>query len=512
MAPVSQNISAKRRIHPTCPAKELTTVALSILDASVARYSPTGATFVFDSASEAASSSRQLLLDHLLTSLTVTLNQFPQWAGQLQWTPVGNPEIHSERFNRPILVYGTDNDPGIEWSVVKQALRIRDIHPSPSDKDIARGSWIVDGFPQDELHSQTPLALHNLSDYKDLPSMLVHINLFEEGGYAISVKMSHCLADAQSLLIFVHRWAAQCRSLFNNPTPCLVDSPIFNPSLLDRAAAGNLDGTAADQALLDAALDLPIHRYDWWDTSAPGYPPFLRPSTLNSKPTDPQLLAKASHTPAAQPPWTTRKISNPVSNAIAHFSPAQLSTLRESAGQQVISRLEALLSHLWQRINLARGVAGSTEPVCLNVTLGARTRLAHPLPETFLGSPLFLTHITAPASEVCASNVGDIAIKLRRTMVQFTPEKVGVLLHSLAHEASPQRLWQGFLGERHLLVTSWLRLGVYEVDFEGCGMTPRYVHSYMPKMDGCLQVTDATDGGMDVSIHLETAAMMSLLS
>lgn len=87
------------------------------------------------------------------------------------------------------------------------------------------------------------------------------------------------------------------------------------------------------------------------------------------------------------------------------------------------------------------------------------------------------------------------------------------MLHDAAHEVAPQQLWQAFLGTQHTLVTSWLRLHLYQVDFDGRGQTPRYVHAVMPKMDGCLQVMDAgvEDGGIDVSVYLDAEAMQRLV-
>ncbi|KAJ5294256.1 hypothetical protein N7508_009077 [Penicillium antarcticum] len=102
--------------------------------------------------------------------------------------------------------------------------------------------------------------------------------------------------------------------------------------------------------------------------------------------------------------------------------------------------------------------------------------------------------------------LSEIASKIRDTMKEFTPEAVGAMLHDAAHEVSPQRLWQGFLGRGHTLVTSWLRLGLYDVSF--CGGS-----GSVPRVDGCLQITDDAfgDGGMDVAVYLDEGDMGRLL-
>lgn len=99
-------------------------------------------------------------------------------------------------------------------------------------------------------------------------------------------------------------------------------------------------------------------------------------------------------------------------------------------------------------------------------------------------------------------------------MLRFTPEAMGAMLHDAAHEVSPQRLWQAFFcGTQHTLVTSWLRLHVYQVDFVGSEQQPRYAHAVMPKMNGCLQVMDpgVDDGGIDIALYLDAEAMERFL-
>lgn len=96
-------------------------------------------------------------------------------------------------------------------------------------------------------------------------------------------------------------------------------------------------------------------------------------------------------------------------------------------------------------------------------------------------------------------------------MKQLTSDAVGAMLHDVAFEVSPQRLWQAFLGSEHRLVTPWLRLRLYDVDFVGC--QPRYVHAIMPIMDGCVQIVDSAIGVgcMDVAHYLDQEAMGNLL-
>jgi hypothetical protein len=503
------------------------------LDATVARFSPTGAIWFYDE--DPTNKTQQTFLNHLRDSFIETLSQFPQWAGQLQWAPTKPNGSHTERFNRPIIVYGTEADPGVEWSIVEHPFRADEIVPTANERAATitgnrSGAWNGNDFTEGLYISPTQLALQNLKDYIDLPAMQVQINLLHGGGYAIGIKMSHCLADAQTLMVFVHLWAFNSRKQCGQqPKPSIMGDPVFDPTLLDSCAAGDIDAAEPDMSLTKIARELPLHRYSWWDISDEGYPKFFIPTTENSKPPTVDLalaIQQNKITPSTPAPWPTWDLTQRTSYALVHFTGSQLQNLKAEAlttqsTRNDISRLDTLLAHLWKRITKARQYTTSKVPVYLDLSLGARQRVQPPLPETFIGSPLFLTHVGMPGSQTAQATLGEIAAKIRDTMTLFTPQAMGAMLHDAAYEISPQRLWQGFCGQEHIIVTSWLRLGLYDVDFGfggagesgGAGNLPRYVHAVMPKVDGCLQIMDSAvgDGGMDVAVYLDEEDMGTLL-
>ncbi|KAJ5467513.1 Transferase [Penicillium sp. IBT 31633x] len=494
-------------------------IPLSILDATVGRFTPTGAIWIFD---QPPNVDQKTLTEYLRLSFIETLSEFPQWTGQLQWAPVNFKGNHTERFNRPLIVYGTAEDPGVEWTVIENPLRADEIVPTAEQRASSTagsqsGAWAGDGFNQELFISPNPLALANLRDYAGLPGMQVQITLLRDGGYAIGIKIAHCLADAQALMIFVHLWAFNSQKQFGNqPVSPLLGKPVFNPALLDTCAAGNIDSIEPDRDIVQRARELPLHRYSWWDTADEGYPQFCIPTTENSKPALADLDDKQI-SPSEPAPWLSWDFSRPVGFTQLHFTGAELRkfqslALQYSACRKDISRLDALLAHLWIAITRARGYEDSSRPVYIDLSLGARSRVSPALPDTFIGSPLFLTHVGGPASSVCKQTLGETASRIRNTMKEFTADAMGAMLHDAAYEVSPQRLWQAFLGSEHTLITSWLRLRLYEVDFVG-GTRPRYVHAVMPKMDGCVQVMDGAvgDGGMDVALYLDDEAMGHLL-
>lgn len=77
------------------------------------------------------------------------------------------------------------------------------------------------------------------------------------------------------------------------------------------------------------------------------------------------------------------------------------------------------------------------------------------------------------------------------------------------------------MGKEHLLVTSWIYLGVQDVDFVGnwTGGKLRYVEPVMSACDGLIVILEGmgeargnwTENGVDVSLFLEEEAMKRLL-
>ncbi|KAK8078930.1 transferase family protein [Apiospora phragmitis] len=113
-----------------------------------------------------------------------------------------------------------------------------------------------------------------------------------------------------------------------------------------------------------------------------------------------------------------------------------------------------------------------------------------------------------------------IARRIRETLIKaIDPVYMAAALHSVAHEMSPQRIWQASLGQRHILVTTW---GIYDVDF-GFGPGIRYADAALPAIDGGVLVRESlpslsvsessscADNRMDVTIYLHAQVLERLL-
>ncbi|GLB41750.1 putative transferase family protein [Lyophyllum shimeji] len=491
-------ILSRARLFPNV-APEFTQTPLSILDAAVVRFAPTAGVWLYAAA---------LPTDQLTRSLKATMNSYPQWSGQLQWTACNSGGGHTQRYRRLMVVYGAPTDPGIDFIIASSSLELSSLVSAPVD-----GCLDVTDFPSAEFLDKTAvLAMHDAEEYAGLPCMIVQITTLTCGGIAIAIKLAHPLADAQSLLQFAHDWATVTRAMSTGgPIPAL--SPVFDPSLLDNAAAGDIDALHPNLHLVEVARALPMHHYDLW-ASTSGCPPFLAPATVV-----PHELGPDDVGPLGSPvPWENWDFSAPVSHYLVDFTAEEVHAMWEEANDPGISHLDALSAHIWSLIVRARGLEGEHH---LDVTFGVRSRLQPPLPPSLLGSPLTLTSVTTTGN-TSDHSLGDLAKSIRSSLKAFDPHALSALLHAMAFEASPQRHWVAFFGSRNTIVTSWLQLGVRDVDF-GVGI-PAYVEAVMPSVDGCVQVMEGGGRGSEcrgsgrwyhgtvtVSLHLQTDVMQKVL-
>ena len=521
--PISVSIISQTRVFPGQRVTERTTEPLSVLDSAVVRFSTAAAVWYYDAPYGNSERTIGVLRpEQLRTSLELTLNWYPQWTGQLHWAIHLTDGDHTQRVGRLLLTYGTPEDPGVEFVVAESPVAIESFLPSAPERR-REGLWDATHLSSLELLPSTPLPLHNLDEHVGLPGLMVQVTTFACGGTAIAIKFAHPLADAQTLACFARDWAAANRAMVNGmplPTP----SPVFDPQCIDRAAAGDIDAPQVDPALLAKSRALPRHRYDWWaipDGSIPTIPEPLKAAT-DVLPADPM-------------PWSEWDMQAPVSHCIIHFTPGEIQRIWDAAqigGSSPVSRHDALLAHVWTLVNRARGLAEDDEPVHMNVTLGLRARVSPPLPDTFLGSPIVLGRLSMSGRDASSDSPAEVASRIRSTVNLFDREAVAALLHDMTHDLALPRIWNAFLGERNLIVTSWVHLGLYDVEFCG-GARARYVEAVMPSLDGCLQVMEAVprgayhtgdeggkgaaprkrwyEDGVDVSLHLATAAMERLV-
>jgi len=129
----------------------------------------------------------------------------------------------------------------------------------------------------------------------------------------------------------------------------------------------------------------------------------------------------------------------------------------------------------------------------VEVTIDTRPRVSTPPPlpppqASFIGSPMINVGVPGTAS-TSAQDIGIKAFAIRKTVAEFTSEKVAALLHEMAFELGAQRRYDCFLGSGYGIVTSWVGIGMADVGCEE-GVETVWAEAVMPFCDGCVLVRE----------------------
>ncbi|ATY60297.1 transferase family [Cordyceps militaris] len=526
--PCDVAITCTTRIQAKSPSQTPCIVPLSLLDATTAEFALTSAVWLFDRP-RLASQEPFDLTTHLASTLSTTLDAYPQWAGQIEAVQTVDGQgpaeatdipVHARRFGRLFAKFGHKRDPGVAFSAATCAITLDELYPA--ERRVHHTFWDSQAW-LNRFTSQADIADAFQPDVEDTngllkPVMAIQVTTLACGGFALAAKIAHPLADITALVTFMNDWATISRTSILQLERCRL-CPVFNPCKVDAAAARNIDAPEPAAEVLQRSATMPMHRYDWWrDVSGCPWPTNI-----------PEPFRKAKMEAAGTAmPWSEWETGSPVSCYIVRLSAEQVEFLWASANKesgQRLSRHDAVLAHIWSSINRARRLGTDTGPVHCDLTCGVRPVLQ--LGGSFIGSPIVIINIQALGAEVAgeAASLGSVATRVRGTIGQvLKPEPIGDHLHSLAYEKSPQRIWQAFLGRRHILVTTWARAGVYNIDF-GFASEIRYVDGIVPDMDGIVVIKEAppivaaeapdtswTRSGVDVSIRIRAEDMERLLA
>ena len=491
---------------------------LSLLDCTTANFLPTSAVWFFEKPN---TENVAELATHLRDTLAVALNACPCWAGRLSAVATVDEPVndltrrlppHARRFGRIHVRHGDNDDPGVEFVAAKSLMTVDEL--CPPCRPTNAPCWdrgLLDTAPLNPtVEIADALAPGDFSAGFH-PVAAVQVTEFACGGYALAFKIAHCLADLSSVVTFMRHWASVSRAVLREeamPSPGLV----FDPLRLDSRAAGDINAGKPDKAISDRARALPFHRLDWWLSSDDaGY--VLKP---------PAAFKNQQVQPAGKVmPWKDWSRSRPVSHYVLHFTSKHIQQIWAAVwhDRDGVSVHDAILAHVWSCVVRANDLGADNEPVYCDFSTNVRANLG--LPKTFIGSPMVIVNAALPGREVASGdNLHKTARTIRDALTSARGEgALAAHLHDVAFEDSPQRLWQGFLGRRHMLVTSWARAGLYDVDF-GLGCV-RFVDSVLKDLDGIVLIKEAppimpgadwTASGVDVTLHLASDTMSALLA
>ena len=530
MSPLDLHDGVKsERVTPTHPLASERVTALSLLDATTASFALTSAVWLFEAPTRTLSEEFDLA-KHMRHCLRITLNAYPHWCGRLKKIntldstatgEVGHLPRHAQRFGRIYAHYGTSSDPGVEFIVADSDVGVDTLYPS--ERRTNNPVW--ESNPAAFKNLLPPTEIDRLNDPNEpdesgyrKPVVAFQLTKLAGSAFVLGAKVCHPLADITSLVQFMKDWAVVSRCVLDGtqlPDLC----PIFEPSRIDQQAAGDINAEEAEPGILRNLENLPFERYDWWATSDEKCESPQMPEAFRGQEVRP--VGKAM-------PWSEWDVKAPVATRIVHFSPAQIDQLvrQASAGQsQKVSKHDVLLAHIWSCITRARGLGDDQGLVHCNFVYGVRPLFG--LSASFLGSPIVMLNVERSGAQVAdPNNAALVPLKIRESLSKIGDVRaMAAHLHSIAYEKSPQRIWQAFMGQRHILVTTWARAGVYEMEF-GLGSQVRYVDGVVPQMDGNVLIKEAprtspseaggeaktwTDDGVDVTINITPDAMERLV-
>ncbi|KAJ5925241.1 transferase family protein [Penicillium verhagenii] len=528
------------RIFPKTKTTE-DAVALSLIDATTVDFSATSAIWFCEKPE--TQKDRFDLFDHFRQSLRYTLDAYPHFTGHLKSiasldsselpAETAKFEKHARQYGRVYAHYGTSSDPGVEFITAQSTATLNTLCPAsrPAEQPIYNQQRVsLDGLIPSVGIANAVRPKPADANGVLLPLLAVQITQLACGGFSLSAKIAHPVADISSLVHFIKDWASISRWILLGSAPPIPSlEPVLEPDLLDSMAAADINAEAPDPKTLKQAATLPVHRYDWWISTA-GCPwEAVVPEAYRTR---------EIHPIGSSMPWSEWDTASPVSHYVIHLTSEQVEMIWKAAikgsphesGALRISRHDVILAHIWSCIARARNQHEDSGPIHCDLTVGLRPALH--LGERFVGSPSLMVNIEMTGSELASSEIPpterirSISQKVRKTINQMIrPAAIAAHLHSLAFETSPQRIWQAFLGSRHLLVTSWARAGVYDVDF-GLNESPRirFTEGVIADLDGCVLIKEApppygvdgwgaswTDNGVDVSIHLRAEDMERLI-
>ena len=466
---------------------------------------------------------KPVAISSLIDSLAGTIAQFPHFAGQLYLTSYpsdeSSPTSHSQRFRRCAIRYGYESDPGVEVVTAQASTQLRDFLPvSILRKEGSTSSVDLTHLPLQALIPKSQLPISDTVNRPDLPGLSVQLTLFPCGSIAFGLRAAHPLADITTLSEFVNFWG---RTHHAGQTHGYGLNPIFDPKLLEDQIPGNIDAENPDPSLIIQSRELPLHKYDWWAPS-PHCPRTPTAKAQSEIPPEVPAAVASARFQGNLIPWEEWD-HTPTSHTLIYLSAEEVDDMYKSAAEAGpglrFTSHDVLLALFWIFIVRAKHDMASGD-VSLDLSIGLRTRLG--IPQSYAGSPILLTGIVAPTDTLVGAEfietLASVASTIRKHINVFDKDAIGAHLHEMVFDIAPHRFWRGFFGLRHTLATSWIRAGLYHVNF-GWG-TPVWVASEVSNIDGIVVIMEAgkvpgnaraTAAGIHVDLNLTTKATESLL-
>uniref|UniRef100_A0A5B7AWD0 Putative spermidine hydroxycinnamoyl transferase-like n=1 Tax=Davidia involucrata TaxID=16924 RepID=A0A5B7AWD0_DAVIN len=340
----------------------------------------------------------------LKNSLSQALVHFYPLAGRLHWSGNGGGRLELECNAMGAQLYEAES--------VAKINDFGDFRPTPELRAL---------IPSVDYSSTSPIH--------ELPLLLVQLTKLSCGGVSLGLALSHIIIDGASALHFIAEWARIARG-----------EPLDMLPFLDRT-------------LLLAGDPPTPPRFDHAEFSPP-----------------PLLIGQSDNTEERKKETTV---------TILHLSKNHVEKLKNTAndgrasGVRAYSRYEAVAGHVWRCACKARKNE-SEQSTKIRLAVNIRNRMRPPLPRGYFGNAVLITLATSRAGELVSRPLGYASSRVREAVEMITDEYVRSALDFVRSQSdvTPFRTshtvgcTQGaFYGNPNLVITSWIGLPFYGVDF-----------------------------------------------
>lgn len=279
---------------------------------------------------------------------------------------------------------------------------------------------------------------------------LVKFTLFSCGGTAVSLSLTHKIADIAALLTLLKSWTQSCRGLSEPVLPEFTASSILPPR--------EIPGMSAS---VHIAGDKFVARRFVFSA--------LKVAEMKEK-------------------------------------------VRVQIGREGYypSRVEVVLAHMWKcAVNVVKSKTGSFKPTALFQAVNLRTRMDPPLADTVFGN--FVWPFAVIVEEESDMEVHQLVQDMRRIKNDFLDNKpnkfkgeegLSALMEALKERA------EIFKNRKDLVVykcSSWCKFPLYETDF-GWGK-PAWMTSANKMVNNTISLLDTSAGGVEALITLDEEEM-----
>lgn len=329
------------------------------------------------------------------------------------------------------------NDEGVTFFVTHIKHNLSKILQNPKQE-------FINPLFGDQLHWKTMEA--------NASFLVIQLNHFACGGMAISVCMSHKVADAFTLSNFIKDWASLTKN--NGESPCVITAfPVLNAS------------SAFPRG------DLPIF---------PEYSPGKRSITTVCK----RLVFDASKIKCLKAMMISQRVENPT----------RVQVVGAFVYKCAISALKNTNNNNQLMIT-----------TCLNVPVNLRPRMVPPLPEKSVGNMSWGFNVLSNIEEEEGLELHEMVRKIQQGLSSFCDtyvKRFGLHDMSFISECLKAVTTKRKNDMVVYILTSWCRFGTYEVDF-GWGK-PKWVTTMPCPVKNIIVLMDTRDGeGIEALVNME---------